>query len=68
MEKITLYTTHCPLCRGLERELKRKEIIYEEVDDIDRIIKETGLSHAPILKIGEKILTLKEAQDYLKKL
>lgn len=54
--KIVLYTTHCPMCMLVERKLKQKNIHYEEVTDVDKIM-ELGFSHVPILQVDDKFFT-----------
>ena len=54
-EKIILYSTHCPMCKQLERQLNMKEIPYEEIDDAEKM-RELGFTHAPILEVdGERM-------------
>ena len=50
MNKIILYTTHCPQCRVLEMKLKQKNIEYEECDDAGKMI-ELGFKSAPVLEV-----------------
>ena len=57
---ITLYSTHCPKCNVLERKLKEKHIVYEEVNDID-IMLTKGMSEAPVLEIDGHFLNFKQA-------
>ena len=45
-----LYTTHCPKCKVLETKLKKKNIPYEEIEDID-IIQKKGFDNLPILEL-----------------
>ena len=51
-EKVILYTTHCPMCKQLERQLGLKGIEYEECEDVD-VMKEKGLTHAPALQVND---------------
>ena len=59
-EKIILYSTHCPKCKILEKKLSSKNINYEEVDDVDKML-DMGIKEAPVLGIGDNRLTFNEA-------
>lgn len=59
-EKIILYSTHCPKCKILEKKLSSKNISYEEVDDVDKML-DMGIKEAPVLGIGDNRLTFNEA-------
>ena len=63
---VTLYTTHCPKCKVLEKKLALKEINYIEVSDKERMIQ-LGFKSAPILEVDGRIYNFKEANDYLNK-
>lgn len=54
MQKVILYSTHCPRCKVIETKLKQKNIVYEECNDIS-IMKEKGFEMAPQLVIEEII-------------
>jgi hypothetical protein len=64
---VTLYTTHCPKCKVLEKKLALKEINYIEVSDKEKMIQ-LGFKSAPILEVDGRIYNFKEANDYLNKL
>lgn len=57
---IELLTIHCPMCVGVERLLKNKNISFTMIDDEQEILKR-GFTHSPILIVdgvaysGEKI-------------
>lgn len=59
-EKIILYSTHCPKCKILEKKLSSKNIAYEEIDDVDKMLS-MGIKEAPVLDIGDNRLTFNEA-------
>jgi glutaredoxin len=63
-EKIIFYTIGCPLCKGLEAQLKNKNIKYETVEGTDKLIA-LGMRSAPILQVGDKLFTYKEALIWL---
>ena len=62
--KIVLYTTHCPMCNVQEKKLKAKNIVYEEVTDVD-VIKSKGFLSVPILEVNGKFLLFKEANEFI---
>lgn len=49
---VTLYSTNCPQCKGVERLLKTKGIEFELVTDMDKVLA-TGKTSAPILQTEE---------------
>ena len=52
---VVLYTTHCPMCRQLARQLGLNDIQYKECSDLDKM-KELGFTHLPILEVdGEQM-------------
>lgn len=62
--KIILYSTHCPKCCVLEKKLKQKDILYEEVNDVD-IIKNKGYSTVPVLEVDGTSMDFKTASDWI---
>ena len=50
MDSITLYTTHCPVCKGVEMTLKKKNIAYTECTDINTL-QNKGYTHPPVLEV-----------------
>ena len=70
MDKIILYTTHCPKCRVIEKKLAQKNIQYEEVDakgnnEIIDMLSEKGFRQMPILAIGDNFLGFTEANKWI---
>ena len=63
---ITLYSTHCPKCRILERKLQEKHIVYGEVNDV-QVMLEKGMTEAPMLEIDGVALNFSEAIAWLNK-
>ena len=61
---INLYTTHCPLCRGVEMLLKKKQIEYNEITDVD-IMKEKNINHVPVLEVDGQLYTGKEIHNWI---
>lgn len=64
MEKIILYTTHCPRCEVLMKKLQDKNLNFDIVDDLE-IIKEKGITIVPMLDINNNLLNFKEAVDWI---
>lgn len=62
--KITLYTTHCPMCNILENLLERKGLSYEVVDDVNVMI-EKGFTAAPILQVDDVIYSYPQAKLWI---
>ena len=58
--KVIFYSTHCPQCMVLEKKLKSKKIEYEEVNDVNLMIKK-GFLTSPLLEVDGKVMTFKEA-------
>ena len=62
--EITLYSTHCPRCNVLEKKLQQKNIVYEEINDVE-IMKEKGYLTVPILEVDGKSMDFKAANDWI---
>ena len=62
--KIVLYTTYCPKCKVLEKKLQQKNLVYEEVTDID-VMTEKGLMSVPVLEVDGEIMDFKAASDWI---
>ena len=63
---ITLYTTHCPKCRVIEKKLEQKNIPYETIEDMEEIV-ELGFRTVPILKVDDNTyLNFTEANNWIK--
>ena len=64
---VVLYSTHCPRCNVLEKKLQQKNIVYEEINDVE-IMKEKGYLTVPILEVDGKSINFKEAFNYVNSL
>lgn len=64
---ITLYSTHCPKCNVLEKKLNIKKLKYTLVEDEDLMV-EKGFLSAPMLEVDGKVMTFKDAIDWLENL
>ena len=57
---IILYSTGCPKCKALERQLEKSKIEYELVTDRDVMINK-GFTSAPKLEVNGEILEYMDA-------
>lgn len=65
MEKVILWSTHCPRCKVLELKLKQKNICYEENTDVDQMTAR-GFKEAPKLDVDGVVMDFKQAVDWIK--
>ena len=65
MNKIILYTTHCPKCEILKEKLDNKNIIYEICTD-KQIMISKGFRSAPILEVDNVAFTYLDAINWIK--
>jgi glutaredoxin len=61
---ITLYTTHCPKCKVIEKKLAMKGIEYKEETNVEEI-KALGFTTAPILKVDGEFLKFADANKWI---
>lgn len=61
---IILYSTGCPKCNVLTKKLKSKDVEFSVVNDIETM-RNLGISEVPVLSLDEKLLSFKEAVDWL---
>lgn len=64
MEKIVLHTTGCPRCSILKKKLDAKGISYEVNESTERM-EQFGISHVPVLQIGEELLDFSKANEWV---
>lgn len=64
LEKVILYTSHCPKCKILTEKLNSKGICYEEITDINIMIKK-GFDIMPILEVNDKIMSFVQANKWI---
>ena len=64
MEKVILYTTHCPRCKVLADKLSEKHITYEEFTDKQKML-EMGMDMMPVLQVGKRRYNFKEAIQFV---
>lgn len=63
---IIMYSTNCPKCKILEKKLKEKQIEYNLVTDINKMI-ELGIDTAPMLSKDNELLGFREAIEWVNK-
>lgn len=61
---ITLYSTHCPKCKILEKKLTDKHIEYSEVNDTNTMI-EKGFMTVPMLVVDDKTMDFAQANQWI---
>ena len=64
MDKIVLYTTHCPKCEILKEKLDGKSVAYETCEDTD-VMSRLGFMSVPVLRVGDKMLNFADAVKYI---
>lgn len=63
-DKIILFSTHCPLCKGVELKLKAKNIPYRLITNEEEM-KKIGLKSAPALSVNGQIKIGKEIFEFI---
>ena len=61
---VVLHSTHCPKCNVLESKLKKKNISFEENNDVE-VMMQKGFSTAPVLEIDGIAHNFKEAVEWI---
>lgn len=64
MNQVVLYSNHCVQCKVLEDLLKKHNIKYSIVDDVNTMLN-LGLTHMPVLEIDGKFMQFKDAYNYI---
>lgn len=64
MNQVVLYSNHCVQCKVLEDLLKKHNIKYSVVDDVNTMLK-LGLTHMPVLEIDGRFMQFKDAYNYI---
>ena len=62
--KIIFYSIGCPACCALKRMLDKHHIIYETVEDAEKM-RQAGMTSAPMLYADGQLMTYKEAIYWL---
>ena len=63
MNNITLYSTGCPLCKGLEKILNSKHISYTLCTDENKM-QELGIKQVPMLLVNGNLLRTPQAMQW----
>lgn len=63
---ILFYTIDCPSCLILEKKLVAKQIDYVSIKDTE-YMKKKGIEVLPVLEVDGKLLSFKEAVEWVKK-
>ena len=64
---IILYSNNCPRCKILEQKMQEKHIKYNKIED-EEIFRQKQFSFMPMLEIENKLLSFKEAFNYINSL
>lgn len=64
MDKITLYTIHCPACVILENKLKEKNIQYNTITDRN-VMKNLNFINLPVLEVNGQFLNYYQAWKWV---
>lgn len=64
MNKVILYTTHCPRCEILMKKLDQKNIPYEEVTDVNIMLRK-GFTVTPMLEADGLTMNFSEANKWI---
>lgn len=62
--KVVLYTTFCPKCKVLEKKLHDKDVVYEEITDVD-IMTEKGFQTVPMLEVDGEVMDFSKAAEWV---
>jgi glutaredoxin len=62
--KVILFSTHCPKCNVLESKLKQKNIDYEEVNDVEVMVRKE-FTTVPMLEVDGVVYDFKQAVEWI---
>lgn len=62
--EVILYTTHCPICKMLEKRLADKKVSYTECTDVTKM-KSLGIKQVPVLSLDGVLYNTQEAMKWL---
>lgn len=63
-EKVILYSTGCPRCTVLKRKLDEKGVVYQEIEDVDEMMK-LDIMEVPVLYVGGVLMNFTEAIEWV---
>ena len=61
---VVLYSNNCPKCRILTTKLEQKSISYEEVNDVDLMMRKR-FTTVPMLEVDGVVYDFKQAVDFV---
>lgn len=64
LEEVILYSMGCPACGVLKKKLDEKRVRYTENNSVKEMTA-LGIKQVPVLKVGDHMMTLKEAVDWV---
>lgn len=67
MNKIVLYTTHCPKCRILEKKLTDKGVPFISCEDTTEM-QNKGITSVPVLMVNDNMMNYYDAVKYVNSL
>ena len=62
--EVILYSTHCSKCNVISNKLNAKHIPFEEVTDVDEMMK-LGLMSVPYLKVDDELMDFTKALNWV---
>ena len=69
MDKIILYSTHCPKCNVIEKKLIQKGLNFEVIDaknkEVINMLSEKGFRQMPILSVNDNMIGFSEAVRWI---
>jgi len=64
--KIILYSTGCPMCRALERQLAKRNLEFELVNCTEDLLIEKGFHSAPGVDIDGELMDFTKAMAWIR--
>lgn len=61
---VVFHSTHCPKCKVLKLKLDKKNINYEENNDVELMVQK-GFKSAPVLEVDGVVYNFKEAVEWI---
>ena len=69
MGEIILYSTHCPMCKSIQRTMDMKKLEYQIVDNKEDVLRkadELKINSAPFAIIDGKVYTNTDLKTWIK--
>ena len=63
--QVILYSNHCPCCEVIRQQLTACRIPHEVVTDT-QLMLDLGMTHLPMLRVGEELMNYPAALRWLK--